>query len=112
MKRAKDINSYVAEIPIASAGKIPAPKIPKELMEALGDNPKARELWSKITPIARRGWILWITSAKKAETSTHRVAVACSKLSSGKRRVCCFGGVNWLIKMNQAKRPSKTLAIQ
>ena len=30
--------------------------------------PKARAVWSDITPIARTDWIHWITSAKQAET--------------------------------------------
>ena len=41
-------------------------------------------------PVARRDWIHWITSGKKAETRTKRIAVACDKLASGHRRACCF----------------------
>jgi len=47
-------------------------------------------LWSTITPVARRDWIHWITSAKQPETRVRRVANACSMLAGGKRRVCCF----------------------
>ena len=96
-----------SKLEIAAAGKIPVPKMPADLQKALATNPKAQQLWSEITPIARRDWILWITSAKKPETSIRRIGVACSKLSAGKRRVCCFGGINWLIKMNAAKRAKK-----
>src|SRR5437763_1310751 len=52
--------------------------------------PKARTVWSDITPIARRDWIHWITSVKQAETRARRIKNACSMLAAGKRRVCCF----------------------
>jgi hypothetical protein len=35
-------------------------------------------LWSDITPIARRDWIHWITSAKQAETRARRIKNAYS----------------------------------
>jgi hypothetical protein len=47
-------------------------------------------LWSDITPIARRDWIHWITSAKRPETRARRIDNACAMLAAGKRRVCCF----------------------
>ena len=82
------------------------PRIPAGLQKALAVAPKARALWSDITPIARRDWILWITSAKLPETRARRIKNACSMLTAGKRRVCCFGGINWLIKMNEANLPA------
>jgi uncharacterized protein YdeI (YjbR/CyaY-like superfamily) len=60
------------------------------LRKALAAAPKAKASWSDITPVARRDWILWITSAKRPETRARRVANACDMLASGKRRVCCF----------------------
>jgi uncharacterized protein YdeI (YjbR/CyaY-like superfamily) len=65
--------------------------VPTDLRAALATaEPKARQIWEDITPIARRDWIQWITTAKQAETRTRRVRNACSMLASGKRRVCCF----------------------
>ncbi len=65
--------------------------VPPVLQAALAGAPvKAREVWEDITPIARRDWIHWITSGKKAETRVKRVQTACSMLASGKRRACCF----------------------
>lgn len=64
--------------------------MPADLRRALAAAPAAKALWSAITPVARRDWILWITSAKKPETRARRVAGACDMLASGKRRVCCF----------------------
>ena len=66
------------------------PQVPADLRKALAAAPKARVLWSDITPVARRDWIHWITSAKRSETRARRVENACEMLAAGKRRVCCF----------------------
>ena len=68
----------------------PEPRVPADLRKALSANPDAEETWSDITPVARRDWIHWITSGKKAETRVKRIDVACDKLASGNRRACCF----------------------
>jgi hypothetical protein len=68
----------------------PEPTVPADLRKGLASAPKARLLWSEITPVARRDWIHWITSAKQAETRERRIKNACSMLASGKRRPCCF----------------------
>jgi uncharacterized protein YdeI (YjbR/CyaY-like superfamily) len=80
----------VVTLEIASAGKESEPRMPADLRKALAAAPKARTVWSDITPTARRDWIHWITSAKRPETRTRRVVNACSMLATGKRRVCCF----------------------
>jgi hypothetical protein len=69
----------------------PEPTVPADLKRALADAPaNARHVWAEITAIARRDWIAWITSAKKSETRTKRIATACDMLAKGKRRPCCF----------------------
>ena len=75
---------------IAPAAKEPEPGVPVELRKALAANPAAKAVWDDITPVARRDWIHWITSAKKEETRAKRIVVACDKLASGQRRACCF----------------------
>lgn len=80
----------VVTLEIAPAREEPEPRVPADLREALAAAPKARALWSDITPIARRDWIHWITSAKQPETRVRRINNACAMLSAGKRRVCCF----------------------
>ena len=40
--------------------------------------------------MARRDWVAWVTSGKKAETRVKRIVVAIDKLASGQRRACCF----------------------
>jgi hypothetical protein len=78
------------DLEIAPAARAPEPSVPADLRKALAAAPKARAVWSDITPAARHDWILWITSAKRAETRTSRIESACDMLGAGKRRVCCF----------------------
>jgi Bacteriocin-protection, YdeI or OmpD-Associated/Domain of unknown function (DUF1905) len=80
----------VVTLEIAPPAEEAEPTVPADLRKALATAPKARTLWSEITPIARRDWIPWITSAQQAETRTRRIKNACSMLAAGKRRVCCF----------------------
>jgi hypothetical protein len=80
----------VATLEIAPVAEEPEPRVPADLRKALAVAPKARELWSAITPLARRDWIHWIVSAKQAETRARRISSACSMLAAGKRRPCCF----------------------
>jgi len=68
----------------------PEPHVPVDLRKALAAAPAAQAQWSDLTPVARRDWIHWITSGKRAETRGRRIANACDMLASGKRRACCF----------------------
>ena len=80
----------VVTLEIAPPAEEPEPRVPADLRKALAGAPKARALWSNITPNARRDWIHWILSAKQRETRARRVKNACTMLAGGKRRVCCF----------------------
>jgi hypothetical protein len=84
-----EVGDLVA-LEIMSAGKEPEPRVPADLRRALAAAPRAQALWSGITPIARKDWIHWITSAKRPETRARRIGNACDMLAAGKRRVCCF----------------------
>jgi hypothetical protein len=75
---------------IRPAAKQPEPSVPADLRQALAHAPAALMVWDDITPIARRDWVHWITSAKRDETRTRRIASTCDMLAGGKRRVCCF----------------------
>jgi hypothetical protein len=83
---------------ITQAGEEPETRVPMDLRKALAAAPLAQALWANITLMARQNWILWISSAKQPETRRGRIEKACDMLASGKRRVCCFGGLNWLRK--------------
>ena len=90
---------------IAPASEEPEPKVPAELRKALAAAaPKARKLWSAITPVARRDWIHWIISAKQEETRARRIKNACSMLAAGKRRVCCFDRSGFYAKSMSAPK--------
>ena len=81
----------VVSLEIAPAAEEPEPELPADLRKAVAAaDPKARALWSDITPNARRDWIHWMTSAKQPETRARRIKNACSMLAAGKRRPCCF----------------------
>lgn len=79
------------ELEIGPATVEPEPEVPEDILKALkAAPPKAMETWLDTTPVARRDWIAWIISGKKAETRTKRIEVACSKMAAGNRRPCCF----------------------
>lgn len=81
----------VVTLDIAPVAEEPEPSVPADLRKALAAaHPKAREVWLDITPLARRDWIQWITSGKRAETRALRIEKACDMLAKGKRRPCCF----------------------
>jgi len=92
-----DVGDTVA-VEITRVGEEPETRAPIDLRKALAAAPLAQAFWAQITPMARRDWILWISSAKQEETRSNRIEKACSMLASGKRRVCCFGGLKWLTK--------------
>ncbi len=67
-------------------------KLPQDLRDAVGAEPKVRTLWEDITPLARNEWICWVISGKKAETRDIRIKKALSKMKGGMRRPCCWAG--------------------
>ena len=85
-------------VEITRAGKEPEIRVPMDLRKALAAAPLARAGWDDITPLARRDWIFSISSAKQPETRRRRIEKACDMLASGKRRLCCFPGIKWLMK--------------
>ena len=88
-------------VEISRAGEEPEMRVPADLREALAADPASREGWEDITPLARRDWIFSITSAKQPETRKRRIEKACDMLASGKRRLCCFPGVKWMMRDNE-----------
>jgi hypothetical protein len=80
----------LVRLAIAPVAKQPEPRVPLELRTALAAAPRARAVWSDITPAARSDWIHWISCAKQSETRARRIRNACAMLAAGKRRVCCF----------------------
>lgn len=87
---ARAVPGDLVALEISPVQKEPEPKVPTALRNALAAAPKATAVWSSLTPIARRDWIHWITSAKQEETRVRRIGTACDMLAAGKRRACCF----------------------
>ena len=88
----------MATIEITRVGNEVETRMPADFQKVLDAFPKALATWTNITPLARRDWIFWMITAKQSETRERRIEKACDMLSSGKHRVCCFGGIAWLIK--------------
>lgn len=81
----------VVSLEIAPTAEEPEPEVPADLRKALAAaHPKARAVWSDITPVARRDWVQWIESAKQEKTRVKRIESGCDMLAKGKRRPCCF----------------------
>src|SRR3989440_6772098 len=76
------------------AGKESEPRMPTDLRKAFAAAPMAKARWRDLTPIARRDFISWIDSAKQPETRRRRIERACSMLTAGKRRPCCYSIVS------------------
>src|SRR3954469_11162611 len=71
------VASDLVTLEIAPAGEELEARVPADLRKALSAVPKARALWSDITPNARRDWIHWIATAKRADTRARRIKNAC-----------------------------------
>jgi hypothetical protein len=94
-----DADSTVT-VEITRAGEEPEIRVPMDLRRALAAATLAQAGWEDITPMARRDWIFSISSAKQPETRRRRIEKACDMLACGKRRLCCFPGIKWLMKKN------------
>jgi uncharacterized protein YdeI (YjbR/CyaY-like superfamily) len=81
------------------------PRVPTGLGKALATTPMAKTQWTNLTPIARRDFISWITSAKQPETRQRRIEKACSMLAAGKRRPCCYSIVSLNLHQTLAATP-------
>ncbi len=80
-----------ATVEIAPRREWPEPPVPADLQAALAVAPSnVEELWRQITPMARWEWVRWVNETKNPDTRKRRVEVTISKMSSGKRRPCCF----------------------
>ena len=68
-------------------------KLPADMKKLIAANPKMRDLWLDITPLARNEWICWVTTCAKQETrDKHLVVMKDKMLKKGMRRPCCWVG--------------------
>ena len=57
--------------------------VPGDLGSALARQPGADEQWAAFTPTAKRAYLLWIATAKRAATRTSRVEATTSGVARG-----------------------------
>ena len=100
-----------AMVEITRVGDEPELRVPVDLRKALEATPPAQALWARITPMARRDWVLWITSVKQEETRRRRIENGCDMLASGKRRPCCMPGIHWRTKDSDVTSEETWLAL-
>ena len=67
-------------------------KVPAYLRKIFTSRPTVQAVWEDITPLARNEWICWVISVKRKETRLDHIRKLLDKLTSGKRRPCCFPG--------------------
>ena len=78
--KASAIWDHVQRLPAVSADTVP-----EELRVALSGEPQAAATFDALPATYRRQYVLWIATAKKPETRTHRAAEAVRKLRRGER---------------------------
>lgn len=59
--------------------------VPMNLYKALGNNPKAKETWSKLTSTERRDISDWLEESKDKDEQKTRIEKVCRKLELGKK---------------------------
>ena len=78
-------------------------KTPADLAKPLKASAKATATWHACTDAMRRDFVLWIESAKQAETRERRIAQTLEKLAAGKKKMysgpvgnpTCASVVSW-----------------
>lgn len=80
-------------------------RVPADLRTALAASPSVAALWEDLTPIARRDFLRWITSAKQPETRKRRIERVPDMLTKGKRRPCCYAVVPMQLYRALAREP-------
>ena len=94
------IDSNKVSTEITRVGVESETRVPADLNKALKTTSKSLVSWLDITPMARRDWIFSICTSKQSETRKRRIEKARDMLASGKRRLCCFPGIKWMMKKN------------
>ena len=60
-------------------------EIPADLLEALGRDGRARQIFEKRPPSEKKLWAYWVLSAKRPETRARRVAETVKRILAGRR---------------------------
>ncbi len=65
------------------------PVLPADIGQAF-DEAGLIPVWTHLTPKAKWAWVRWVRATANAATRVKRIETACSMLSEGKKRPCCF----------------------
>lgn len=88
----KAVREAMARIDAMNAGGVPAKKrvgkaalpVPAALQAALDGSPAVRERFEAMAPGCRRGYIEWISEAKREDTRARRIATLVEQVGEGK----------------------------
>lgn len=78
---------------LAMTDSWPEPDMPEDItagIRAAGLEP----FWNGLTVRARWEWLRWIRATNVSATREKRIVTACSKMTSGMRRPCCFNAAS------------------
>jgi len=65
---------------------LPTDRVPRDLMQALTQQPEARDAWKRLAPSHRREYVKHVLEAKKDETRARRIAKVVATLAVGAHR--------------------------
>jgi hypothetical protein len=85
-----ELKGWLAKAYELGAGKIAraeTAETPADVAKALKSSANATATWRACTDAMRRDWVLWIESAKQAETRARRIGQAVEKLEAGKKKM-------------------------
>jgi hypothetical protein len=85
-----EVRGWLAKAYELGAGKIAraaSVETPPDVAKAIRASKPAAATWAACTPAMQRDFVVWITSAKQAETRTRRIGQAVEKLAAGKKKM-------------------------
>jgi hypothetical protein len=85
VRAAMKLNEERVRVPRKAKPRPPV-VVPKDLVEALRGNARARETFESFSPSHRREYVEWITEAKRDETRKRRLLQAVEWMAEGKPR--------------------------
>jgi uncharacterized protein YdeI (YjbR/CyaY-like superfamily) len=59
--------------------------VPPDLLEALAEDPQAKEIFEKRPPSEKKLWAYWVLSAKRSETRARRIEETVKRVRAGRR---------------------------
>lgn len=86
VRRAMQLNENGVAVPRGAAGAKAPPPMHPDFRRALAADKKARAVFEKFSPSAKREYLEWIADAKKDDTRARRIEQAVGWIAEGKKR--------------------------